>query len=152
MFSGERLSDAVGENLRKKTGLINFIGQTESGSLHQLLAADEDYMYIRFSPRANIEFHHHNEDLYEAVVVRKKGLERFQPAFMVFPELQELPMNDLFSRHPDPKKVDHWIHRGRADDTIVFETGEKINPVTMEQEFEKHPLVHSAMVVGEGRF
>ncbi|KAM5346106.1 hypothetical protein ACJ41O_009111 [Fusarium nematophilum] len=152
IYAGAHLSDEIGGLLRSKTRLINLYGQTETGVLHQLSVDEQDSAYLHFGPLSNIEFRHHSDDLYEGVVVRKKELELYQGGFMVEPHLQEVHMHDLFSRHPDPGKSGHWIHRGRADDVIVFETGEKINPASMERSIGTHPKVRSAMVVGEGRF
>ena len=59
-------------------------------------------------------------------------------------------MKDLYSPHPT--KPDLWLHRGRYDDIIVFSTGEKINPLTMEGIICMHPDVRRALVVGQGRF
>ena len=38
------------------------------------------------------------------------------------------------------------------DDVIVFETGEKMNPSSMEGLIGSHQKVKSAIVIGEGRF
>lgn len=152
MVSGAPLSRTVGDKIRPHVRILNFIGQTESGMLPHLYVEDEDCLYVRFFKRLNMEMRHRTEDLYEAVIKRREGCERFQPAFMVAPHLQELGMNDLFSRHPDPAKSDHWIHRGRGDDIIVLDNGEKINPISMEQLISTHSKVKTAMVVGEFRF
>ncbi|OQU95845.1 hypothetical protein CLAIMM_02010 [Cladophialophora immunda] len=152
MVSGAPLSQTVGDKVKPHTRILNFIGQTESGMLPHLFVGDDDYMYVRFFTRAGMEMRHRTEDLYEAVITRREGCERFQPAFAVSPQLNELGMNDLFSRHPDPAKSDHWLHRGRADDIIVLDNGEKVNPTSMEQTIATHPKVKTVMIVGEGRF
>lgn len=152
IFSGAPLSVELGDFLRSKTRIFNSYGQTETGILNQLYTDDEDYAYVNFGPLSNIELQHHSDDLYEAVMVRKEGLEQYQGGFMVDPEAAEIRTRDLFSRHPDPAKGDLWIHRGRADDVIVFDTGEKINPASMESLIGSHGKVRSALVVGEGRF
>ncbi|KAJ3549260.1 hypothetical protein NM208_g592 [Fusarium decemcellulare] len=152
MHAGAHLSAEMCDLLRSKTRLFNLYGQTETGVLHQLYVDEQDSAYVHFGSLSNIEFRHHSDDLYEAVVVRKEGLESYQGGFMVEPDLREVHMHDLFSRHPDPEKSGLWLHRGRADDVIVFETGEKINPASMERSIGTHPKVRSAMVVGEGRF
>ena len=152
MYGGAPLPFAIGDQLRMKTRLINSYGATELGLVHQLPVDAEDYAYVRFGSLANVELRPHSDGLYEAVMIRKKGLENYQGAFMVDPHLQELGTNDLFQRHPDPAKSDHWTNVGRSDDIIVFETGEKINPVSMERLIETHPKVRSALVIGEGSF
>ncbi|KAI3317894.1 male sterility protein-domain-containing protein [Xylariaceae sp. AK1471] len=61
-------------------------------------------------------------------------------------------MKDLYSKHPDPAKGDHWLYRGRSDDIIVFSTGEKLNPTEMESIICANPVVSGALIAGLGRF
>lgn len=152
IYAGAPLSTEVGDILRNKTRLINSYGQTETGLLHQYRTDDEDYAYVDFGDLSNIELQHQSGDLYEAVMVRKEGLEIYQAGFIADPTINEIRTRDLFSRHPDPAKSNLWIHRGRVDDVIVFETGEKINPSSMEGLISSHQKVKSAIVIGEGRF
>lgn len=74
----------------------------------------------------------------------------YQPVWHVFPDLQQYPTRDVYSRHPT--KPDLWMYRGRMDDIIVFLNGEKLNPVTIEDQVGSHKAVKSVLVVGEGRF
>jgi thioester reductase-like protein len=152
IYAGAPLSTEVGDLLRDKTRLINSYGQTETGLLHQYRTDDDDYAYVNFGDLSNIQLQHQSGDLYEAVMVRKEGLEIYQAGFITDPEINEIRTRDLFSRHPDPAKSDLWIHRGRVDDVIVFETGEKMNPSSMEGLISSHQKVKSAIVIGEGRF
>lgn len=57
---------------------------------------------------------------------------------------------DLYSKHPT--KSDLWTYRGRIDNIVVCVNGEKINPVTIEDQVGSHPAVKSAPVAGQGRF
>ncbi|KAH8204294.1 hypothetical protein TruAng_001580 [Truncatella angustata] len=59
-------------------------------------------------------------------------------------------MKDLYSKHPT--KEDLWLHRGRVDNVIVFSTGEKLNPIDMENVINTKRSVSSALVTGVGRF
>jgi thioester reductase-like protein len=151
IYAGAPLSTVVGDSICDKTRLVNVYGQTETGLTHQYLPDPEDYAYVGLGALSNFEFQHQSGDLYEPVMVRKQGLEKYQ-AGLIIDKTTALHTNDLFSRHPDPNKSDFWLHRGRADNIIVFENGEKINPTSMEELIETHPQVKSALVVGEGRF
>jgi thioester reductase-like protein/acyl carrier protein len=61
-------------------------------------------------------------------------------------------MKDLYSKHPDPAKSDHWLYRGQSDDIIVFSTGEKLNLNEMESIICANPVVSGALIAGLGRF
>lgn len=150
MFGGSQLSKVAGDEVIKKTSLISNIGSTETMMLPTEPAEKEDWQYYGFSPCLGAEFRHHWEDLYEMVIVRNKEFESCQAIFKTFPDLQEYPMKDVYSRHPT--KPGLWLYRGRADDLIVFSNGEKINPVTMEGIVSLHRDVNAAVVVGQGRF
>ncbi|KAH6955734.1 hypothetical protein BKA56DRAFT_625196 [Ilyonectria sp. MPI-CAGE-AT-0026] len=152
MYAGAALPSWAGDTLKSRTRLINMMGQTETGIAYQLLVDPEDYEYICPGRNSGAEFRHCYDDLYELVMVRKPGLEDWQLAFKTFPDLQELSTNDLFRQHPDPAKSNLWKHQGRKDDVIVFDNGEKLNPVTMEKIIQSHPAVQIAIVIGHGRF
>ncbi|KAA6414504.1 MAG: hypothetical protein FRX48_01253 [Lasallia pustulata] len=150
IYSGGPLSEASGDAVRTKTRVQNYIGATEIGCLPQLEVDQEDWRYIAINPNYGAEFRHHSEDLYELFIVRDKELEAHQPAFQIFPNLQEFSMTDLYVKHPT--KPGLWLHSGRADDIIVYVTGEKFNPVSMENLIQSGPMVRSALVTGTGRF
>lgn len=152
IFAGAPLSTEIGDVVRSRTRLLNAYGQTELGLMDEYRPDDEDYAYVEFGRLSNIELQHHSGDLYEAVMVKKPELAQFQAGFIADPEATEIRSRDLFARHPDPKKPNLFIHRGRADHVIVFETGEKINPTSMEALISTHQRVKSALVIGEGRF
>jgi len=94
-----------------------------------------------------IDWQRHESNEYELVVRRKASDPGSQGCFYNFPELSEWRTNDIFEPHPTLK--DHWLYKGRADDVIVFSNGEKLNPVTIEGIVSDHPLVKSALVVGQ---
>ncbi|HCZ48330.1 MAG TPA: long-chain fatty acid--CoA ligase [Gammaproteobacteria bacterium] len=45
----------------------------------------------------------------------------------------------------------HWYITGRLKDIIVLANGEKVPPVDIEHALMRDPLIHQAMLVGEGR-
>lgn len=79
---------------------------------------------MKVSPVLGVEYRQVSEHLYEQVIVRKPELRLYQSIFGTFPHLQEWPMKDLYSKHPTKDNV--WLYRGRADDIIVYTTGEKL--------------------------
>lgn len=151
-YSSAPLSEAAGNELKKHVRLVQQYAQTETGMLHQLLVEPDDYRYVTYSDISNVEFRHRYDDLYEPVVVKKAGLEESQMGFQVAPEFDEIPMRDLCNRHPDPLKSNLFTLRGRIDDVIVFQNGEKLNPVTMEEAISQHSRVAAVLIVGQGRF
>jgi thioester reductase-like protein len=148
-FGGGPLPKAVGDLITSKTKLLNCLGTTECGVLPLSLCDPEDWDYMKVSPVIGHEYRHVSEDLYEQVIVRKSELEPYQGIFATFPDLTEWPMKDLYSKHPSK---DIWLYRGRADDIIVFSTGEKINPLEMEGVIAANPAVSAALIAGFGRF
>jgi thioester reductase-like protein len=90
------------------------------------------------------------EDVYEQVIVRKAQDPGYQGFFFTFPNDNEYSTKDLY--RPHPTEPDNWIYHGRADNIIVFSTGEKLNPVTIEEIITGHPEVDAALVVGSSRF
>ncbi|KAJ5688182.1 hypothetical protein N7536_010801 [Penicillium majusculum] len=90
------------------------------------------------------------DNTYEQVIVRKDKKPGLQGCFYTFPQLDEFSTKDLYQPHPT--LADHWTYVGRADDIIVFSTGEKLNPVTIEGAIMGHPAVFSAQVVGSKQF
>ena len=97
-----------------------------------------------------MELRQRTESNFELVVVRDPKLDLIQPIFVTFPELQEWPTRDLFSKHPT--KPNHWLYEGRTDDIVVFSNGEKLNPQSIEQTVSQSPNVAAALVAGEGKF
>ena len=96
------------------------------------------------------EFRQVSADRYEHVLVRDPKLDLYQGIFITFPELNEYFTKDLWSKHPT--KPNHWLYEGRQDDIIVFSNGEKLNPLTLEQQITCHPEVRGAVVAGSNRF
>lgn len=150
---GGPIPKAVGDELTRKTKLWTMIGMTEASVLPTIRPINwpyDDWQYVRFHPEAKVELRHYADDLYEAVIVRHPDPDRAQPCFKTFPDLQEWSTKDLYSRHPSEPEL--WLPRGRADDIIVFLTGEKTNPISMEQTVAEHPEVSAALVIGRLRF
>ncbi|CRG84906.1 hypothetical protein PISL3812_02079 [Talaromyces islandicus] len=149
-FGGGPLPKEVGDLIASKTRLISSIGSTECGLLPMQLNDPEDWAYHSVSPLVKHEYRHVSGDLYEQVIVRDPELDVYQAVFGTFPELNEFSTKDLFSKHPTKDNL--WLHRGRADDIIVFSTGEKLQPVDIENKISANQAITGAIVIGTGRF
>ncbi|KAJ5591981.1 uncharacterized protein N7459_002350 [Penicillium hispanicum] len=158
MYCGGDLPQAIGDTVASKIKLVNHLGATEQGLLcgiHSIANRDprKDWKYMHFHPELGTELRPVTDDEYELVHVRSPERETHQFPFAVFPDLQEYPTRDLFTRHPDPSKPDLWRWSARADDVIVFLNGEKTNPVSMEQHiYASTPDITGVLVAGAQRF
>ena len=92
------------------------------------------------------------DGLYELILVKDPKLHLYQAIFSVFPEIQEWSMNDLYSKHPDPKKSFLYKYHGRKDDIIVLSNGEKVMPAPIETTLKSDSHVNGAMVIGSDHF
>ncbi|EXL40688.1 hypothetical protein FOCG_16840 [Fusarium oxysporum f. sp. radicis-lycopersici 26381] len=150
---GGSLSTEAGNMLADRGVVLrNVISSTELFPLAPYSPQDPKlWRYFIFNDEAmGIDWHRHDSNEYELVVRRKASDPGNQGCFYNFPELSEWRTNDIFQPHPTLK--DHWLYKGRADDILVFSNGEKLNPLTIEGIVSDHPLVKSALVVGQGMF
>ena len=151
IFSGGVLPYEAGEKLKNRTHLTSFIGATEFAIFpHWIVDDPNDWEYVAIDPCYNVDFRHQADDLYQAVMVRTRECEAYQPVWHIYPDLQEYHTGDLYAKHPTKHGL--WTYRGRIDDIIVFVNGEKLNPVSIEDHLSSHPAVRSGLVAGHGRF
>ncbi|TVY28697.1 Non-canonical non-ribosomal peptide synthetase [Lachnellula hyalina] len=150
MYAGGPLSPEVGNFLTKHVRLGQLIGSTEASLFLNVQTDREDWQWFQWHPtHSGIELEKvENSELYEMVIRRQPGMERFQGIFKTMPEVQEWRTKDVYEKHPTK---DLWLYRGRNDDVIVLSNGEKFNPVTMEGIINGHPKVTGALVVGARR-
>ncbi|KAJ2994174.1 hypothetical protein NUW58_g1629 [Xylaria curta] len=152
-YGGGPLPKTVGDLVITKTRLLNCVGSTECGIFpSQLCDLPQDWQYLRLHRNLCYEYRRISDHLYEQVIIRNEDRLQSQGIFATFPSLTEWCMKDLYSKHPDPAKEDLWLYRGRADDLIVFSTGEKVNPNDMEKIICGNPAVNTAIMAGQGRF
>ncbi|KAF5867602.1 putative nrps-like enzyme protein [Botrytis fragariae] len=152
-YLGGAIPPAAGDVISSKIELIGHVGATETGlypSLKPVNTRSNFWGHHQFDTCANISFEHQADDLYEAVWNRNLEPEKLQPIFKTFPTLQQWRSKDLYSPHPT--EPDLWLYRGRGDDIIVFLTGEKTNPISMEHRLNQHPEIRQAMIIGTLRF
>ncbi|KAL7629881.1 hypothetical protein AAE478_001404 [Parahypoxylon ruwenzoriense] len=155
VFGGGNLNRDAGNRLVKRgVKLSNLIGATEfipypiyhqkNVDLWQYFIIDSETFGADWRPVQG------EDDVYQLVIVRKDKHPGLQGFFYTFPDVNEYDTKDLFKRHPT--LPDHWLYYGRSDNIIVFSSGEKLNPVTIEEIVVDHPQVKGALVVGSNRF
>ena len=154
VFGGGSLPEPLGDTIAGKVKLASSLGSSETAGYPTIFPAGFDHMrdwkYAQIHPAAGVEFEPRANDGFELVVKRSIVAEPYQPVFELFPELQEYKTNDIFTPHSD--LPDMWTHASRSDDTIVFLSGEKTNPITFESWVNRHPDVSAAIVFGNQRF
>jgi acyl-coenzyme A synthetase/AMP-(fatty) acid ligase len=150
LYGGGVLSQSAGSRISSVTRLTNTWGSTENGMPTLLQTDREDWAYIAFEPFCSgIQWREHGDRLFEMVFVRKPDTVRYQTTFAISPEAYEWPTRDIWSKHPT--KAHHWRYEGRLDDLICFSDGNKYHPISEETRLCSHPLIKSAIMVGERR-
>jgi thioester reductase-like protein len=150
LTGGGPLPDIIGDLVSTRTHLCNAFGCSEAIIVPVELVDAEDWQYIKFSPFYSHEMRAYGDGLYELVALRREDREEFQGVFRMFPHLQEWASGDLFTKHPTKEGL--WLFRGRSDDIVVYSTGEKFNPITMEGIITADPAVTGVLVCGQGHF
>ncbi|KAK7417869.1 hypothetical protein QQX98_004344 [Neonectria punicea] len=154
LVAGNLSRDAGKKLTAKGVRLCNLISSTEyfpyplyhqsNPELWQYFIINSEIMGADWRP---IEW---EKGVYELVVSRKDPQDPGQQTvFYTFPGATEWSTGDLYKAHPT--LPDHWIYHGRADNTIVFSNGEKLNPTSIEETIAGHPLIKGALVVGQDR-
>ncbi|KAI1383800.1 acetyl-CoA synthetase-like protein [Hypoxylon trugodes] len=153
-FAGGNLNKEAGDRLTSYgIKLSNAIGATEYAIPLYYQPKPELWQWFIFNSDlvgAQWRKVEGTEDVYRFVMVRKDKHPGTQGIFYTFPDIDEYDTCDLY--RPHPTLPDHWIYYGRSDDIIVFSTGEKLNPVTIEQIITDHPGVKGVLVVGSNHF
>jgi long-subunit acyl-CoA synthetase (AMP-forming) len=153
LFGGAPIRKAVGDFLfQKGVHLYPFYGATEIGGCCVYLQKQpppEGWEYFKVSKHCSPEFIPYDNDI---VQIAFKACETHNPSSknIKFGEVEGFDTNDLLIRHPE--KPELWKVHGRADDQIMHSTGEKTNPVPMENIINKDPRVGHAVMFGRGKF
>ncbi|KAK0767222.1 hypothetical protein N5P37_000956 [Trichoderma harzianum] len=154
-FGGGNLAPVIGDALvRRGVKLVNIISSTEIApylihhqadpTLWQWIVINAEEMGAEFRLIAD-------DDVYEMFIRREQiGEPGLKILFYTFPDKTEWSTGDMYKKHPT--KPNHWLYHGRTDNVIVFSTGEKLNPVTIEAAVVGHPAIKLALVVGQQRF
>jgi acyl-coenzyme A synthetase/AMP-(fatty) acid ligase len=148
-FAGSTLPRSVAEKLVSHCKVQPGMGTTEAGAYFLQIRNEDDWEYYRFRDSMGIEMVQRTDELYELVFKRRPELARWQQLFQLYPELNEYPTKDLWTRHPT--RFDLWRYGGRADDLVNFTHGESLYATPLEATIQEHPNVQVAIVGGEGR-
>ncbi|TVY56661.1 Non-canonical non-ribosomal peptide synthetase FUB8 [Lachnellula cervina] len=157
IYAGGDLPQSIGDSVASHIRLLNYYAATETGQQplvqSQNRCSKKEWKYLEFHPKSGASFRHYAEDMYELYIVRNPSFEERQGVFHVFPALEEYGTRDLFVRHASDSKSHLWSFRARTDDIIVFLTGEKTNPISMEHHvFSRHQKIGAILVAGAQRF
>ncbi|KAE8150923.1 hypothetical protein BDV25DRAFT_139358 [Aspergillus avenaceus] len=148
-YGGGPLSTAAGDSISQRTQLIPALGSTEVGHIPTFKPkVSWNWKYFEWPKYYNVCMRPHDEKNYELVIRRTVRSREIHAVFHLFPDLREWGTKDLFSKHPTEEGL--WRFEGRVDDVIVMANGEKVTPVEMESTIERHPLVHKALISGQG--
>ncbi|KAK0701966.1 hypothetical protein B0T26DRAFT_807794 [Lasiosphaeria miniovina] len=149
------MAPATGDALvARGVKMIHVYGSTEAGLVPSLVHPDPQlWPWFEWNERygAVMELVDNNADgVYELVFRSEPQHVPHHPVFHAVPATSVWRSRDLFARHPSEPRL--WQFIGRTDDVVVLSTGEKVNPVAMQDALPAHPLLKGALVVGQGRF
>jgi hypothetical protein len=136
--------------------MINVLGSSECGLVGVFMTEPENWDWFHFADKAlGINWEPIDEgadgepEYYELVLRRDNDLPQKQAVFQNFPHLDEWRTKDIFRRHPSISY--YYKYQSRIDDVIVFSTGEKMNPISVEAGLNALPEVHASLVAGHKR-
>lgn len=131
------------------------IGSTEAGPYWPRARNNDpnravDWKWYSFRPSMGIFFEQRTKaGLYELVFRRRKGCERWQQIFHMYPDLDEYPTKDLWAKLPTREGL--WKFAGRMDDLAILSHGEDLFASKIEQVIESDARIKTALIGGEGR-
>ncbi|KAK7994014.1 hypothetical protein PG989_007395 [Apiospora arundinis] len=142
---GAALSAGVGDRLAAGgVKLLNFYGVTETGPLSLTFVPSADYDWRFFRLRRDIEF--------KTAELEPRGAERRFRLTVFTPGKKEgFEIADQLIRNEVHPETD-FAAVGRDDDIIVLATGEKADPLILENMLTESPTVKSAVAFGDNRF
>ncbi|KAK7998983.1 hypothetical protein PG991_014658 [Apiospora marii] len=142
---GAALSAGVGYRLAAGgVKLLNFYGVTETGPLSLTFVPTADYDWRFFRLRNDIEF--------KIAELEPRGNERRFRLTVFTPGKKEgFEIADQLIRNEKHPETDFAVV-GRDDDIIVLATGEKTDPLILENMLNGAPMVKSAVAFGDSRF
>ena len=148
-YAGGPLSSDTGNKLSQVTDVCQFYGSTETGLAQTLVPLREDWEYLEWHPSYGADMQPSDDGSYELVLHREPKYQGIRGLDCSFRDIDQWRTKDLF--RPHPSKPNLWKFHGRLDDIIILSNGSKINPVLSETVIGGHPLLSSALIVGQGR-
>ncbi|KAH9934343.1 uncharacterized protein B0H18DRAFT_870080 [Fomitopsis serialis] len=152
LFGGGPLNKEAGDYMTSQgISIFNLYGSTESGTASQMLPAEVgyDWDYFKFSGRVTPHMIPYGNKAYELVMMEN---EYCRPSVIntKVNGADAYATSDLLVPHPT--KHGYWKVYGRTDDQIIHSTGEKTNPVPLENMLNQNPHVLASVMFGRGRF
>ncbi|KAK6836153.1 hypothetical protein PG987_006648 [Apiospora arundinis] len=142
---GAALSAGVGDRLAAGgVKLLNFYGVTETGPLSLTFVPSADYDWRFFRLRRDIDFK-------IAELEPRGGERRFRLTVFTPGKKEGFEIADQLIRNEVHPETD-FAAVGRDDDIIVLATGEKADPLILENMLTESPTVKSAVAFGDNRF
>ncbi|KAI9707979.1 MAG: hypothetical protein M1820_004398 [Bogoriella megaspora] len=151
-YGGGTLPHQAGNLIASRTHLINIFGSTEIGAPVSGELPSEDWEWVALDPDYNgLEWRKQSDSfsagkLYEPVMVKNKDIEPHQVVFLIYPHLNEWPLGDLWTKHPERPHT--WKYAGRNDDLICYSNGLKYHPLETESRISSHEFVQAALMFG----
>ncbi|KAK8054756.1 hypothetical protein PG994_009823 [Apiospora phragmitis] len=141
---GAALSAGVGDRLAAGgVKLLNFYGVTETGPLSLTFVPSDDYDWRFFRLRKDVEF--------KIAELEPRGGERRFRLTVFAPGKEGFEIADQLIRNEKHPETD-FAAVGRDDDIIVLATGEKADPLILENMLTDAAMVKSAVAFGDNRF
>ncbi|KAI0343217.1 acetyl-CoA synthetase-like protein [Trametopsis cervina] len=154
LYGGGPLSETAGDDLaRQGVALFNLYGSTETGLNTVVLPKDplgvHDWQHCNFSSLFTLHWIPQGNGSFELVFMHDNCLNPCV-ANTKIDGRDAYATNDLVVPHPTKRGL--WRVKGRADDQIVHNNGEKTNPGPIEALLNRDPRVYAALMFGRGRF
>ncbi|KLO14348.1 acetyl-CoA synthetase-like protein [Schizopora paradoxa] len=151
LYGGGPLNKIVGDELyRKGVSIFMLYACTECGPFSMFLpkTANEDFEYFRLPKNVKPKFIADDNGNAEFIVM-PHGYMRPCVFNTRVDGTDAYATGDLLTPHPT--KAGYWKVFGRADDQIIFSTGEKANPSPLENMLTQDSRIQSAVIFGRGR-
>ncbi|CAG7926853.1 unnamed protein product [Penicillium olsonii] len=151
---GGMIPESSGNTVVSKTRLLNGLGSTECGAFIQHPTDPTYWKYFHFHDLNGIFWkplsdQNSEHEEYEMIIQRNDSILPHQAVFQNFPNLQEWATKDVFRKHPSVANL--WEYAYRRDDIIVFSSGEKMNPIPIENQLCSISGINAALVFGSNR-
>ncbi|KAK5016950.1 hypothetical protein LTR16_003002 [Cryomyces antarcticus] len=136
------------------TWLQSAIGSTEGSIWPTLTVSGEDWSYMCFDPLLSARASSHAPRMRTLTLPssNSSSIRDLHELLLTRPEIGHcFATSDLWAPHPDPQKPHLWRYAGRVDDLVVLMGEVELNAAPLEQRLQSDPIVHAALVGGQGR-
>ena len=156
LYGGSSCPDDLGDRLvAQGVNLVANYGATETGQIMTSFrpVGDTEWQYLRLHhPVADFTMMDEiSPGVFECVALDglpSKGPSNSKPPFHAKNPANSFRTADLFTRHPDPSKSNHYKYLSRLDDRITLVNGEKVLPIPIEGRVREEKLVRECVVFG----